>query len=58
MKTEQQHIGSEAAIWADGTEYSRDQLVRLYEDHCREAEEVGEEPTDCQRFFRSLGIAN
>jgi hypothetical protein len=59
MRTEQQHVGSEAVIWAAGTQYTSDELTRLYREHCEAREAAGEEPLDCQRFFnRELGIAN
>ena len=53
MKTERQHIGSEAAIWAEVTRYSRYDLVAAYADHCDEFERDGLEPRSAQAFFRN-----
>lgn len=54
-----ENLGSEAAIYAEGTEYSKDDLIRLYMEHVAECDEVGTEPKYCQRFFReNLKIEN
>ena len=52
-------LSTEAAIWAEGTEYSKDDLIRLYREHVAECEVAGTEPKYCQRFFaEDLKIAN
>ena len=47
-------IKTEAAIWAEGTEFTRDDLVRLYEAHVSERDACGDEPCSPSRFFGSL----
>lgn len=50
-------LGTEAAIYAEGTEYSKDDLIRLYREHVAACEAEGREPKYCQRFFgEDLGI--
>lgn len=51
MKTNEIELRSEAVIWAEGTDYSADQLVRLYDEYVGECEAAGSDPDDCQRFF-------
>ena len=41
---------SEAAIWAEGTRYTKEDIVREYRAHLRRAEDDGAEPSDIQRF--------
>ena len=58
-KINEADLSTEAAIWAEGTEYSREDLIRLYREHVAECEAAGSEPKYCQRFFHEdLGIAN
>jgi hypothetical protein len=53
-----ENLGSEAAIYAEGTEYSKDDLIRLYREYISECEEAGTDPKPCQRFFsENLKIA-
>lgn len=47
----QADLHTEAAIWCVGTDYSKEDLVRLYLEHVAECEAAGSEPKYCQRFF-------
>lgn len=50
-------LSTEAAIFAEGTQYSKEDLIRLYREHVAECEAAGREPKYCQRFFgEDLGI--
>lgn len=52
-------LSTEAAIYAEGTQYSKEDLVRLYREHVAECDAAGTEPKYCQRFFsEDLKIAN
>lgn len=58
-KINEADLSTEAAIWAEGTEYTRDDLIRLYREHVAECESASSEPKYCQRFFfENLGIKN
>lgn len=50
-------LRSEAAIYADGTGYSTDDLVKAYREYVTDCHEMGSEPDDCQRYFEQY-IAN
>lgn len=41
----------EAAIYAEDTPYTADELANAYADYLTLCEESGEEADDCQRFF-------
>lgn len=49
--TKESELRSEAAIYAEGTGYSTDHLVRAYREYVTDCHEMGSDPDDCQRFF-------
>lgn len=49
--TEMTELRSEAAIYAAGTCYSTDDLVRAYQEYLAECEADEQESDDCQRYF-------
>jgi len=50
-------IGAEAAIWAVGTRYSKEYIIRAYRSHIEVCREVGCAPLDIQRYCEEvLGI--
>ena len=51
MKTPQPELASEAAIYADGTEYSAEYLAESYRSYCRNIENADGEPDDFQRWI-------
>lgn len=58
-KINQAELSTEAAIYAAGTEYRKEDLIRLYREYVTECDESGTYPKDCQRFFNEdLKIAN
>lgn len=44
-------IRSEAAIYAQDTRFTTDELFTAYRDYAAQEEREGREPDDCQRFF-------
>ena len=52
--TQTAELRSEAAIYAEGTSYTTDDLVREYKSYVAAA---GEDADDCQRFFERF-LAN
>lgn len=51
-------IRAEAAIWAEGTRYSTDDIVRAYRAYLAECEEQGVDADDIQTFCeRDLKIS-
>ena len=51
MATRQAEIESEAAIYAEGTSLSRDDLLRIWNRHVLECEIDGRERENCQTIF-------
>ncbi len=50
-------IGTEAAIWAVGTRYTKSYIIRAYRSHVEVCREVGCESLDIQRYCEEvLGI--
>lgn len=50
-------IGTEAAIWAVGTRYTKSCIIRAYRSHVEVGYEVGCESLDIQRYCEEvLGI--
>lgn len=48
-----------ATIWAEGTEYTANDLVTEYKSYVAECEEKGGEPVDAETFFEhGMGIKN
>ena len=45
---------TEAAIYAQGTNYSQDDLLRLWKSHLSECEQSGSEPENVQVFFQGV----
>lgn len=57
--TPETEIRSEAAMWAQGTSYTTDEIANLYRDYCAREQEAGREPGELSVFAeRDLGIAN
>lgn len=44
------NLHSEAAVWAEDTQYSADELVRAYRDYVVLEEEAERKPLDFQRW--------
>jgi hypothetical protein len=49
------HTETEAAIWAEGTEYTKEDILRAYRDHLDDHDESVSLITFCEE---TLGIAN
>jgi hypothetical protein len=48
-----------ATIWAEGTEYTANDLVKSYKSYVATCEEKGTEPEDAETFFEhGMGIKN
>lgn len=57
MKTDGDELYSEAAIYAEGTRFTADDLARRYRAYCRRVEaeaDYGDEPDDFQRWVERL----
>lgn len=55
MKTTGAELRSEAAIYAEGTELTADEMVRLYGEYCVACEEAGDVADDFQRWAEREG---
>lgn len=59
MTTQKQIDRTELAIWAEGTEYTTDQLVAEYRDYCETETAAGREPTTEGKWANRIkGIQN
>ena len=59
MTTEKQIDRTELAIWAEGTDYTTDQLVAEYREYCEVETAAGREPVAEPRWANQIkGIPN